>query len=235
MYEELKWDSDFFEVKVGKINRSKLTINELNIILNVAKNHEFKLIYWSSDKMLNPIKIQKLNGIFVDKKTTLEMPLNIGINQINLEKNIITEFDKKFTEEIEELSIQSAKFSRYAIDKNISRDKFQMLYRIWIRKSIQGEIADNILIAVDNGQLAGMITLGNKNGKGDIGLLCVKEEFRGRKIGQMLLKSAQKWLFNKKYSECQVITQGNNIPAINLYKKCSFSIVREEFFYHFWI
>jgi len=84
--------------------------------------------------------------------------------------------------ELEKLSIQSGKYSRYSVDKNIKRDKFEKLYTIWIKRSIGKEIADEVLVILDNGNIAGMITLGNKNGKGDIGLLAVESRFRGKNM-----------------------------------------------------
>jgi len=235
MYMQLTWDSDFFGIKIGRINDTNLNFKVLKEILKCAKKDNFKLIYWSSDNLLNSVEIESLNGCLVDTKTTLEVSCHGDVVEIPLGAHVIQQYDAKFAAEIEELSIQSGEFSRYAVDEHIPRDKFEMLYRIWIRKSIQGELAENVLIAVDNRCLAGLVTLGNENGKGSIGLLAVKKEFRGRKYGEALVKSAQKWFVDKKYSIGQVITQGGNIASINLYKKCGYSIIREEFFYHFWI
>ena len=80
-----------------------------------------------------------------------------------------------------------------------------------------------------------MVTLGNKNGKGDIGLLAVGADYRGRNYGRILVQAAQKWFLTNGYQEGQVITQGDNYPAYHLYEKCGYSVEKVEYFYHFWL
>ena len=139
------------------------------------------------------------------------------------------------TAEIEKLSIQSGEYSRFSTDPNIPRDKFEALYKEWIHKSLNKEIADEVLVILDNTNVAGMITLGNKNDNGDIGLLSVDTRYRGKKYGEMLVRSAQTWFIRNGYKFGHVVTQADNTAACRLYTKCGYSVSKVEYFYHFWM
>ena len=74
-----------------------------------------------------------------------------------------------------------------------------------------------------------------KNKVRDIGLIAVNRNYRGKRFGEMLVRHAQYWFINNGYNIGQVVTQGTNIPACNLYKKCGYSVEKVEYFYHFWL
>jgi dTDP-4-amino-4,6-dideoxy-D-galactose acyltransferase len=91
-----------------------------------------------------------------------------------------------------------------------------------------------VYIAYVNNNVAGFITVGRKNHRADIGLIAVNKEFRGRKIGLSLIEKASQYAFLEGFEEIQVITQGENIPAMKLYSKSGFTIEETTFVYHAW-
>ena len=80
-----------------------------------------------------------------------------------------------------------------------------------------------------------MVTLGEKNLRGDIGLIAVHPDHRGKKMGENLVYAAQTWFRSHGYTEGQVVTQGRNNAACNLYTKCGYVVEKEEYFYHIWL
>ena len=96
-------------------------------------------------------------------------------------------------------------------------------------------MADEVLVIMRNNHIAGMVTLTDKNGVGDIGLIAVDEKFRGRKFGQQLVLDAQRWFIQHGCHTSCVITQEDNLPACHLYEKCGYQKTKTEFFYHFWL
>lgn len=80
-----------------------------------------------------------------------------------------------------------------------------------------------------------MVTLGVKNGRGDIGLFAVDPSMRRRNLGVALVRAAQEWTRRKGLRFAQVVTQGKNIAACRLYEKCGYRIEKVDFFYHFWL
>jgi dTDP-4-amino-4,6-dideoxy-D-galactose acyltransferase len=235
-YQILDWDTEFFEIKVAKIIATNLNYEEMRKVLSRLARNGVKLVYFASEKKMPNNEIKNLGGCLVDRKTTF----SINLNKLNSDDFISTDIVKKYdpsmpANELEKLSIQSGKYSRYSVDQNIKREKFEELYTTWIKRSIGKEIADEVLVILDGGNVAGMITLGNNNDKGDIGLLAVESKFRGKKYGERLVRAAQKWFVRNGYEAGQVVTQGDNIPASNLYKKCGYNIDTVEYYYHFWL
>jgi dTDP-4-amino-4,6-dideoxy-D-galactose acyltransferase len=80
-----------------------------------------------------------------------------------------------------------------------------------------------------------MVTVGEKQGRGDIGLLAVAAGMQGSNVGVSLVRAAREWARRKGYRLAQVVTQGENVPACRLYEKCGYAIDKVEHFYHFWI
>lgn len=132
------------------------------------------------------------------------------------------------------LAIQSGVFSRFNIDKMIGRDKFEELYRIWIIKSVNREIANEVIVYNHNDDIAGYLTIGEKNNRADLGMGAVDSKYRGKGIGRILFENAEKYAFDQGYEDIQIVTQGDNIPACKLYEKLGYSIESKEYFYHIW-
>lgn len=235
-YQILDWDSDFFGVKVARITQPRLTTQELSAALSELKIQQVKLVYWSSDLEGDDAVVKKLHGKLTDKKTTFA----IQFRSVNLNDILSTDVVEPYTDsmpiaDLQSLAIQSGEYSRFAIDSHIPKDKFIALYEIWINRSLRKEIAKEVLVIRDGDRVVGMVTLGEKNGRGDIGLIAVDLDFRGRKYGERLVRAAQKWFIAYGFKHGQVVTQGQNIPACNLYKKCDYLVERIEYLYHFWL
>lgn len=138
-------------------------------------------------------------------------------------------------ESLEDLAIQSGAYSRFAVDSKIGRDRFEQLYRLWIRKSISGDLADAVLVAGSSSRPKGMITVRAENACGEIGLVAVASEEHGRGIGEQLVSVAQSWFEQEACDHVVVVTQGANEPACKLYEKCGFQCEKTEDFFHFWL
>ena len=235
-YQMLDWDTDFFGVKVARINELSLNQNHLSEFFSELKTKGVNLIYWPSSQEIEEVIVKRYNGILADKKTIFA----VDLGSLNFEKFISTDIVEPFTQsmsvsDLQDLAIQSGEYSRFSVDEKIPREKFVGLYNIWINRSLSKEIAEEVLVIRDGKRVAGMVTLGNKNGRGDIGLIAVDGNYRGKQYGEKLVRAAQGWFVKNGYEFGQVVTQGTNVPACNLYKKCDYSIEKVEYFYHFWL
>lgn len=228
---KLNWDSNFFNFIVGKITGP---INKKQDIINVdylIQKNKSKLSYYSSHIELATFEIKNLNIILVDKKITYVKVINPNL-EIN--KSISTLGNIPPNEKLINLAIQSGIYSRFKVDKNISKDKFEEMYRLWMINSLSRKIANEVFAFNENNEIAGFVTLGEKNNRADIGIIAVDNQFRGNGIGKKLMMSAEKWFSNSGYKSIQVVTQGNNVPACKLYEKCGYTIESVEYFYHIW-
>ncbi len=235
-YKMMDWDTNFFGIKVAQISRPRLSTNELSDIISELKRLHVRLVYWASEEEYDEAVAKKLGGCLVDRKTTF----SIDFSSVNLKEIASTDIVEPFiysmpVADLEALAIESGKYSRFAVDPKLPRERFIALYKVWVNKSLSKEISDEVLVIRDGDHVVGMATLGEKDGRGNIGLIAVDSNSRGRKYGEKLVRAAQRWFISKGYEYGHVVTQGQNIPACKLYIKCGYSVEQIKFFYHFWL
>jgi len=240
-YRLLDWDSEFFGSKVALVTKPIENAEQLANLLANAKSHQIKLLYWPvltrADEATESL-IAETKGGLMDEKITFV----IDLSYISAHEDITTQdvevevFSQGMpSDHMYDLAIQSGEQSRFAVDKNIPRVKYESLYKKWIESSVNKQLADEVLVIRDSDKVVGMVTLGKKNGRGDIGLLAVDRNYRGRKYGEALVRASLKWFKGNNYKVAQVVTQGKNLAACNLYKKCGFNLEKTEFYYHIWL
>ncbi len=153
----------------------------------------------------------------VDSKTTFSKDINSELQIHSSVSSIgIDDFDKN----IVDLAIQSGIYSRFNADPKIGKEKFEELYTLWIKNSLDRKIASEVFAFKEAGKITGIVTLVEKNGIADIGIISVDHTHRGKGIGKILMQSAESWFGNQGYAAIQVVTQGQNLPACKLYEAC---------------
>jgi ribosomal protein S18 acetylase RimI-like enzyme len=136
---------------------------------------------------------------------------------------------------LEKLTLLSGTYSRFRLDKHFKKKEYESLYKQWIYNSVYKEKALEVIVYKENNSILGFTTLEKKtNNLLDISLVAVDETARGKKIGTQLIEYSINYALKNGYSKIQVVTQQNNLPAVNLYKKCGFRIKSTEYIYHYW-
>lgn len=235
-FQILPFDTKLFEFKVAKIKVSQSNLSQLTKILGELGENRVKLAYWrvDCDDKVSADAARAAKGI-------------LGCVQVTYfadHKDIILPPDLKMAEEYQELrpsadlkllAFQAGNYSHFRNDEHFPAELYFRLYKQWVINSVNHKIADKVFVVRHSDEIVGMITAGIRGQRGDIGLLAVKEEFRGHKIGETLVRTAQAYFINKKLAFSQVVTQEANEPACHLYSKCGYCIEKKENFYHFWL
>lgn len=231
-FELLEWDSDFLGFEVYRINRQAGSETELAALLT-AIPASARLVYYpgAAKVALESPALQSFHGFEADIKTIyVKHNIRTGI----LPEHISSCRAGVPDEQLKQLAIQSGIWSRFNRDPRIGGSKFEALYTIWMNNSLNRTIAKEVLIYQVEEKIAGVVTLGEKNGRGDIGLLAVDERYRGMGIGTALMAAAEHWSASQGYTSMQVVTQGLNRPACALYEKSGCVVENTIYFYHFW-
>ena len=216
----------------------RLNEDEFLSLLDDFSRKKITLAYWPASQAV-PDRMGELiaskNGILVDTKTTFVHD-HSGISNKSESSHIIIPYSDDMPEsDMIELALNSGIYSRYAIDPHIPATYFNELYKQWIRKSISHEFADEVLVSFDGNRIQGMVTVGQKNERGTIGLIAVNADSRGQRLGEALVYAALHWSVSKGYGASQVVTQGDNAAACRLYEKCGYRVETIEPFYHIWL
>ena len=137
--------------------------------------------------------------------------------------------------ELEQLALAAGSYSHFKMDPKFPQELFFKIYHEWIKNSVNKSVASDIVIIKDHDKVVAMATLGTKNKRGDIGLLAVDANFRGKNFGTKIVTAAQLYFISQGVALAQVVTQVANTPARHLYEKCGFKPEKFENFYHFWL
>jgi len=236
-YKILKFDSDLFGFKVAKIMPAKLSPTKLRSILEKLLEQKVKLVYWQANSTDKKSKdtARELKGHLCNKQITFSIDLNKIKPTPKKPQEIKVYRCKTPTPEMKKMAIQIGEPSRFGVDPKMPKKLFHKMYHAWLENSVNGTIADKVLVIKNKTKIIGMITLGVKNKRGDIGLIAVNTKHRGKKFGTKLIEAAENYFIKNGLSKLQVVTQKSNIPACKLYKKSGFKEEKIDNFYHFWL
>ena len=230
----LKWDSEFFKIKIGIIYFDPPNINNLAISLNNARQNGFQLIYLFAPEevFLDKFILNIFNGKLIDRKVDFKLIFQNAKNNIT---NIEEYLCEDLTEDLEKLAYQSGSFSRFNIDEYFSSDDFHRLYYNWILKSVRKELANKIFIIKEFDKTVGMVTIKRDYSIGEIGLIAVSDSSRGKGYGEQLIESCKISLIEENINILKVKTQIANLKACKFYEKCGFEKTLVTNIYHFWL
>lgn len=237
LYQLLSWDTDVIGLPVAKIIPERLTLEQLQVILDELRTQQIQLVYWVSDSQdsVSQKAAQQMNGLLVDHKITYLCDLTQLKNIPAIDSLIESYPEQNPDETLLELGYLAGLYSRFKADLRITDEQFKKIYGLWMINSVQRKIAQEVLVIKKQNKNVAMITLGEKNNRGDIGLLAVDPQLHGQQFGTKLVQAAQAWALNKGFKYGQVVTQQTNLPACALYEKCGYSIEKIENFYHLWL
>jgi len=226
----LDWDSQFFEQKVAELILNANDISNLKQYLLNAKEDGIQLLYL---KYKRKIDLDNFTFQLVDEKVTFKKEI---IESTTLSNNIQSFTENEPNNALYEYAILSGQFSRFKMDDKIEDSKFEELYKIWIRNSVNRKFAKEVLVYTIEQEIAGMITIGAiDNTSAHIGLIAVGKNYQGKGIGKALIKASENWSLQQGYTSLQVVTQAANTSAMQLYKAANYVLVDTSFVYHVWL
>ena len=229
----LDWDSDFFGFEVARLRAS--SPDQLAESIDQAVQRRVRLAYWEcapDDAALNRAAVE-LGGRLVDRKCTYVRALEAADATVP-EAASGPRPRHNERDQLIDLALQSGELSRFRVDPEIPSGAWERLYRIWMERSLSGEIADEVLVERRDGQAVGMITLSIDGHVGVIGLFAVHASQRGLGVGGALLSRALSWFVAAGCCSASVVTQGDNEGARRIYQKGGYRLSQMSHFYHFW-
>ena len=234
----LAWDSDYLGFGVARLEADQLTREILAAQLEAARAAGLRLLYLvaaPADATSNASALEA-GAWLADRKVTFAMPVDPAESAAAVSPAIRP--TTAWTPQLESLALQSGEFSRFRLDERFAPEVFTGLYQRWLRNSLSHEMAREVLLYESPdapGHAQGLLTLGLKNGRADIGLLAVDAAARGQRLGQQLVAAARQRTAAWGLAELQVVTQLDNEPACGFYRRCGFREWQVEHIYHFWL
>ncbi len=232
----LDWDTAHFGYKVARIEAESLSFDELQNILSILSKENVKLVYWrvdSKDKNSNQATVGN-KGFLASERVTYFVKIPQPIDCLP-DENLKSYLKKPLNDQLKFLSLQAGIYSRYRTDPNCIRGEFEKLYIEWIQKSLNGEIAKDVLVYKNQDKEVGFVTIGIRDNRCNIGLIATDPQLRGKGIGKKMISAAFGKAVMWGYQEMDVVTQRANVNACRFYEKCGFELESVVNVYHFWL
>jgi ribosomal protein S18 acetylase RimI-like enzyme len=234
--EKLVWDSNFFELNVGKyINNENNSFNPI-LFIEEAK-HNFDLVYvFSYQKMISSKLVSEANLDLVDIMLTMSKPLT-KVDSSENTFDIRTNLSKNEINGCYEIAEQTSVVSRFYNEPLIGLEKAKALYRKWIDNSLNNSMGDGIFITKSNEIVTGIhvIKTDHNDKTGYCSLIGVNNDFKGLGIGKSLWEQANSfWTLQKDIVRCKVPFSIKNTDSFNFHLKMGFNKIEEiKYIYHY--
>jgi hypothetical protein len=231
-------DTERFGYNIAKINSFNGSVKN---IISELKNNNYKLIL--SKVNANDITLineLESNGFMLkDIQLTYQFELIEPIiftpsNDVKIRNAELS--DKEALYEIAMKSFEN--YGHYAADEKLDAIKCKEIYGDWIIRSYDKKIADNILVADINGQIAGFLSHkiyadNFKYAAGGIGAVDLK--YRSKDIFKAITISGLNWALanNCKWVEHNVLI--TNYPVNRSFSKLGFKISNSFITFHKWL
>lgn len=233
-WEILEWDSGVFGMPVARVKVAR-DAQALKAAIDGARRTGVRLIYLLTESSDIARVAGGMGATLVSERVTFSRSV-ISLEKTRLANAVPVETwsDRTATPELIQLARDAGRYSRFYLDPRIPRDIFERIYDAWITNSLNGRIAEEVMVTRDSSSVTGLVTVGTKSGRADIGLLAVRAEARGRGLGRRLVEASLDWAAKRQLAESQVVTQRANVEACRLYESCGYTIERAEHVFHFW-
>jgi dTDP-4-amino-4,6-dideoxy-D-galactose acyltransferase len=232
----LEWDSVFFGVTIARVNATRLEVDTAAQIMDWCQENDVRCLYFLADSNhIESLRLAEANGFYLtDVRVTFDHSLRGFENQSMPGANVRPALAEDLPT-LRAMTVSSYRDSRFYYDGHFPQERCDRLYETWIEKSLSG-YAQAVLVMGEPGSPGGFVTCHTDilEAKGQIGLVGVSTNSRGRGVGQALVMESLRWFTANGMKSVQVVTQGRNIPAQRLYQKCGFLTKEVRFWYHCW-
>lgn len=231
-------DSVRFGYNVAKVNKFAYPVNDL---INALRLNNYKLVL--SKVNANDIRLinqlEKCGFLLKDIQLTYKYELSETLALSLTEGIKIREAQLSDKEELYQIAINSfVDYGHYSADENLDSTHCKEIYGDWIMRSYDNKVADNIIVAEINGEIAGFLS--HKIHKDQFtyavgGIGAVNPKYRNRDIFKIITISGINWAIERqcKWVEHNVLI--TNSPVMRSFGKLGFKPANPAITFHKWL
>jgi ribosomal protein S18 acetylase RimI-like enzyme len=226
----LKWESDFFEKKIGEIQIKGL----LKSPIVLDSEYDFELIVVKQDKKTE-VTILGYTQRYTEEKIVFSKRIENSKSPLSSKTILDTDDEPLKPDLLFNLAYESGKYSRFKCDAFFKESEFERLYQTWVINSVNKTFGHKVFYIVDKQIPIAFATLNLNGPKGQIGLIAVGEQYQGQGLGKQLLKHIEMYCATQNIPTLNIPTQAQNKNAVGFYKKLGYNIIQREIIQHFWL
>jgi ribosomal protein S18 acetylase RimI-like enzyme len=239
--ELLPWDTEFFHCRIARVCSDTLKQEQAVQIDEWSRNNRIRGLYFLS-RADDPatIRTAEQHGFgLADIRVTFECMMMNSSDPDRPDPPAGASIRLVQPDDLPGLQAMARtvhRETRFFNDSHFPRQRVEELYSTWITLESQGRAQSVWVAASAANQPLGYVSchLNPARREGQIGLVGVSPEVRGKGIGKNLILAATGWFRAHGAQEVTVITQGNNRTAQRLYQQCGFRTRDLQLWYHKW-
>jgi ribosomal protein S18 acetylase RimI-like enzyme len=240
LLEFLPWDSEIFGFGIGRVSWLHAAgdedgrLREALLRTALRRCREWKIRHLSA--RVDPSDVAALHALERQRFTIADVSVALGAASRDLPETPPEARIRPFAPEdlpaLRAIAGSAFRYSRLVADGRFPRERANALFERWIENLCRGR-ADQVLVAVEDRGVAGFVacTLDRRAqtslgfSQGDISLVGVAPDRQGNGLGRALVGAGLAWL-KPRAERIEIRTQLTNLPALRLYEKAGFRIVR---------
>lgn len=228
MIQIAQWDTDNLGLKIGNLYfEGDLQLHELYKEIAQSAKEQYDLLYLKGVTLPKECLSSRL--LLADEKVVYVQVID---QKKKSDNHVISFLNHELTAELWELTLESGWCSRFKADPNFPPEVYEILYHQWIMKSLDGIIATDVLVYMQDNVPIGFLTYKKDMEKVQIGLVAVSKEYAGKGIGTKLMQSFLSRF--EKGTLIEVATQRKNQGACRFYERNGFVVDSISNIYHIW-
>ena len=235
--EKLNWDSEFFGLKIGKVNITEDNEFDWCSFKETAYTEKYELIYVFKFQHMLPRKIiLKAELDLVDIHVTMAKKFNKE-HYLNIPFDFRTKLNQIEKKECYGIAEETSIVSRFYKEKKIGSNITKKLYRKWIDNALDRSFSDGLFLEKESNSVLGihLIKTDNINKIGYFTLTGVNSNYKRMGIGNKLwMQSFAYWANESKIEIIRSPFSFQNSESFNFHLKMGFEKIDDtQFVYHF--
>lgn len=229
----LAWDSEHFGHQIARWDHPDLTVPEVAQLQQWMTDSDVACTYILVDPASSSLvnAIERIGGSLVDIRVTLRSDLS----DVAEPKQSVSVAGPDDVDALRDIALISHRDGRFHADHRLDSDLADRMYGTWLVNSVVNGFADVVhTIRIDEVPTGYVSSKKREDGSTELSLIAVSPTARGRGIGRELVHASMRWGSETDATSMDVVTQGRNVPALNLYQAAGFRIKQVALWFHVW-
>lgn len=231
MLKDLPWDTQFFELKCLRVYiKEELNEEQFNSLINDIKGYSFITFDNENGSYKN-------NQLFcgLDNCYLVDVPVTYRFIMKCIDEDVVGVSVKNkldYNSKILDIGKNAFRLGRFYKDENIPEEKASRLYVSWLKNAFGKE--DRYFVIADNHK--GLILFSETDDKKgvEIELIATVDAIRSKGYAKRMITALKNYAATCGYKYINVVTQADNIAAVNLYSGQGFKLVSCMYTFHYW-
>lgn len=222
MIEPLEWDTAFFGRRIGVLTGGLRSADAIAAAMTAARAGGFEYVQCRPpvDDAAAIRALTRAGFYLTDVGATWTGASGVSTSH-EAGGHVARLADERDIPWLEADAVQFFRLSRFYHDPFFSIADADRLHAAWIANSVRGLAAAAVWVVPDVGFVTCKLLA---DGGGEVGLIGVRPDARGRGAGRALMAVALGWFRSRGVSVVKVKTQVRNLPAMNFYHRLGFDL-----------